>query len=243
MNRKNDAAAINALDECIAKARATVARNQTPVVIFDLDHTLFDNGPRTWAILVDFAKATGKYELLKSLESTSKYNLPYLIGDMLASMGFHDPELTREAFEWWKDRFFIDDWIHLDTPLPGATDFANVMFDVGCTLVYLTGRDSPNMLVGTASSLRTHGFPVGLAHTAMVLKPDFDTPDLDFKSDATQFISGLGTVVAAFDNEPANCNLFREKYPDAVVGFLDTAMAPNAPPLQSHIVHLIDFDR
>ena len=242
MDRKNNENGIDALRSCVTLARAVKSQGQTPVVIFDLDHTLFDNGPRTWAILKDFATATGNAELLAALDSLSQYNLPYLIGDILASMGFHDPALTQEAFGWWRERFFVDEWIKLDTPLPGAVQFAKLMYEEGCTLVYLTGRDSPNMLVGTAASLRDSGFPVGLTHTAMVLKPDFDTPDLDFKTEATKFISGLGTVVAAFDNEPANCNLFVDSYPDAVVGFLDTAMAPNPPKLDTRAVHLFDFE-
>jgi hypothetical protein len=241
MERENSTNAINALRSCEAQAATTLARGETPVVIFDLDHTLFDNGPRTWAILKDFADQCSHNELQEKLHTLSQYNLPYLIGDILASMGFHDPDLTKAAFEWWRDRFFIDDWINLDTPLPGTVSFAKAMYAAGCTLVYLTGRDSPNMLIGTAASLRQHGFPVGLAHTALVLKPDFDTPDLEFKTEATKFISTLGTVIAAFDNEPANCNLFTETYPDAVVGFLDTAMAPDPPRLDERAIRMFDF--
>ena len=242
-NERNDHAAVAALNQCLEMAETVREKGEVPVVVFDLDHTLFDNGPRTWAILIEFARATGRDDLLKSLEQVSKFNVPYLIGDYLASMGYHDPDLTKEAFLFWKDRFFVDEWIHLDTPLPGTVDFAGRLFDAGCTLVYLTGRDSPNMLIGTAQSLRDSGFPVGLAHTIMVLKPDFDTPDIDFKTEATGFIENLGTVIAAFDNEPANCNLFVEKFPDAVVGFLDTAMAPNPPRLSPRAIRMVDFER
>ena len=62
----------------------------------------------------------------------------------------------------------------------------------------------------------TGGFPVGLVRTMMVLKPDFETKDLAFKTEAADFISQTGTVVAGFDNEPGNCNLFLDKWPEAL---------------------------
>ena len=131
----------------------------------------------------------------------------------------------------------------LDVPVAGAREFANEAFEGGATVVYLSGRDVPNMLVGCTESLRTHGFPVGLAHTVIVLKPTYEMRDLDFKRDVIDFLGTLGHVVATFDNEPANCNLFRRMFPKGVSVFLDTAMAPDAPPLDEGIPHIRDFKR
>ena len=50
-----------------------------------------------------------------------------------------------------------------------------------------------------------------------------------------------GEVVAGFDNEPANCNLFKRSFPRADVYLLDTGNLPDAPPLAEEIRVLADF--
>jgi hypothetical protein len=50
-----------------------------------------------------------------------------------------------------------------------------------------------------------------------------------------------GTVIAAFDNEPGLCNLFKSAFPDAAVCLLDTAHAPGAPALHEGILKAEDF--
>lgn len=219
-----------------------VAKGTVPVVVFDLDATLFDNGPRTWQILVEFADSTGNNDLRRKLDDMPRYGLPYLLKDILGVVGVDDQALIEEATAFWFKRFFTDDYQRYDEPIVGAVPFAKALFEKGATLVYLTGRDSPGMLVGCAASLRQHGFPVGLPHTAMVLKPDFETPDEAFKKDAVKFIDGLGAVVAAYDNEPGNCNLFREAWPEAEVVFMDTHHAPGAPALLEGIDAIKAFD-
>ncbi len=231
------------LDDALARCRTVVAGGRTPVVVFDLDGTLFDNGPRTWQILVDFAEHQGDSALRRTLDEMPRTGLPYLLRDTLGRTGSHDDAFMARCTAFWRDRFFTDEYQRYDEPVPGAVAFARACFDVGATLVYLSGRDAPGMLVGVTASLRQHGFPVGLAHTCIVLKHDFDTPDLDFKKDALKFIDSLGTVVASFDNEPANCNLFIARWPEATVGLVETHHAPDPPALAGGVVALPDFSR
>jgi hypothetical protein len=231
------------LDETLARAGAAKAAGRTPVVVFDLDGTLFDNGPRTWQILVDFAEDQGDAALRRLLDKMPRTGLPYLLKDTLALLAVTEPALVERALAFWRARFFTDEYQRYDEPVSGAVHFARRCFDAGATLVYLSGRDAPGMLVGVAQSLRQHGFPVGVAHTAIVLKHDFDTPDLDFKRDALAFIDTLGAVVASFDNEPGNCNLFVERWPDAVVALVDTHHAPGAPALVPSATRIEDFAR
>jgi hypothetical protein len=47
--------------------------------------------------------------------------------------------------------------------------------------------------------------------------------------------------VASFDNEPANCNLFKEEYPNAEIVFVDTQHVPGAPALRPDIGVIEDF--
>jgi hypothetical protein len=231
------------LDDALARCSTVVTSGRTPVVVFDLDGTLFDNGPRTWQILVDFAEDQGDSALRRALDKMPRTGLPYLLGETLARVGAVDPALIQRCTAFWRQRFFTDEYQRYDEPVPGAVAFARASFDAGATVVYLSGRDAPGMLVGVAASLRQHGFPVGLAHTAIVLKHDFDTPDLDFKKDALKFIDSLGSVVASFDNEPANCNLFLARWPEATVGLVDTHHAPDPPALAAGVVTLPDFSR
>jgi hypothetical protein len=231
---------MTALADVIAKARATDP-NRPPVVVFDLDGTLFDNGPRTWQILVDFAEHAGHTALRKALDALPRNHLPYLLKDTLERCGFNDDGLFKEAVAFWKDRFFTDDFQRFDEPLPGAARYSKALFDAGCTLVYLSGRDAPNMLVGCAQALRHHGFPVGIPRTAIVLKHRFEDDDLTFKTEALGFVDALGTVVGSFDNEPANCNLFVHRWPTSAVFFVNTPHAPNPPPLHPSITVVSDF--
>lgn len=232
-----------ALTDVIARCRAEREQGRTPVVVFDLDHTLFDNGPRTWQILTEYADETRNDDLRRRLDGLDRTGLPYLLSETLERVGVHDEAVHKEALDFWLKRFFTDDYQRYDIPLRGAVEFANESFEAGATLVYLSGRDAPGMLVGCAASLRQHNFPVGVAHTTIVLKPDFETSDLDFKTDAVEWIHGLGTVVASFDNEPGNCNLFRRRWPDALTAFVKTQHAPNPPALDDGVVTIEDFSQ
>lgn len=230
-----------ALLDVIERCRTEHVRGVAPVIVFDLDHTLFDNGPRTWQILTEYADAEGHDELRRRLDSLDRTGLPYLLSETLERVGVDDPAIHNEAFGFWRARFFTDEYQRYDLPLRGAVEFANKAFEAGATLVYLSGRDAPGMLVGCAASLRQHRFPVGVARTAIVLKPDFDTTDLDFKTEAVEYIDGLGTVVGSFDNEPGNCNLFATRWPSALSVFVQTQHAPNPPALVDGVVSIEDF--
>lgn len=224
-----------------AKNPATDKVHRAPVLVFDLDGTLFDNGPRTWRILVDFAERHGHDELRRALDAGPRERLPYMLTETLARLSVTDAAVVESAAEYWKSRFFTDHEQQHDIPILGALALAKGCYDAGATLVYLSGRDVPNMLIGVCQSLRAHGFPVGLARTAVVLKPDFHDDDLHFKRSAFDFIDSLGTVVGTFDNEPANSNAFQQRWPDAVHVFVKTQHAPNPPPLHPTIVAVDDL--
>lgn len=219
-----------------------LSRSKTPVVVFDLDSTLFDNSPRTLTILQEFAHHEGKKELARELALLRGKRLPYLIEEILLLTGMCDSKTIKRGRAHWMEYFFTDRYQELDEPISGAADFVNDIFNMGATVVYLTGRDVPGMLVGCSSSLRKHKFPVAKPGSVMVLKPTFEMPDLGFKKQALGFIDTLGRVVATFDNEPENCNLFLEQWPDSVGVRLDTNHQPNPPKLRSEVVCIPNFD-
>jgi hypothetical protein len=216
-------------------------QSKTPVVVFDLDGTLFDNGPRTWHIVAEFCEAEALWPVRKKLDASPRTRLPYVLSDWLTQLGVTDAATIDSARTFWSARFFDDAHQRYDEPLAGATHFARACWNAGATLVYLSGRDAPNMLVGVCDSLRQHRFPVGVAQTVVVLKPSFHDDDLAFKRNALSFVDTLGTVVATFDNEPANCNLFASRFPTAMNFFVDTTHAPNPPPLTDVVLTVADF--
>lgn len=221
--------------------QASTSGQKPPVVVFDLDGTLFDNGPRTWQILVDFAEHEGNATLRRTLDAAPRTRLPYLLKETLEKLGISDGGIVARAQQFWMDRFFTDDQQSHDIPISGALALVRALYEKGAIIVYLSGRDVPNMLVGVCLSLRAHGFPVGLARTVTVLKPSFHDDDLTFKKSALAFIEGLGEVVATYDNEPANCNAFCERWPAALHVFVDTQHAPNPPPLHPDVVVVDDL--
>jgi hypothetical protein len=230
------------LREVIDRCRRPQPGGRHPVVLFDLDGTLFDNGPRTWQILVDFAESAGHHALRKALDKLPRNNLPYLLKDSLALCGFDDAALCESAGKFWAERFFTDEFQRFDEPVAGAVRYCQALFDAGATLVYLSGRDAPNMLVGCAAALRHYKFPVGIPRTAIVLKHAYEDRDLDFKREALHFVEQLGVAVGTFDNEPANCNLFAERWPEALHFFVETSHAPNPPPLKDVVMRVADLN-
>lgn len=237
-DQSNELAAV--VDAC--RARSTTS--ERAVVVFDLDGTLLDNRPRTVAILNEAAVqwAADHPEATAAIRSLDPKQLGYLVTDALRERGV-DEALVGEALEVWKQRFFRDDTLAHDVPLSGAVEFARACYEAGGNLAYFTGRDLPNMALGSLASLRDRGFPVGVPGTELVLKPDFETPDLDFKRAVTPQLERIGRVVATFDNEPGNCNVFHEFFPEATHFLLLTQHAPNPPQLASGVRVIQDFRR
>ena len=214
-----------------------------PLVVFDLDGTLYDNTHRTLRILLEFAHthASRYRSLYDTLRGTSTRQLAYRVGDTLGGLGFHDPELQAAVTEFWKARFFTDDYCLYDLPLAGGVELAQLVHARGGVPCYLTGRDAPNMLLGTLRTLQRDGFPVGRADTRLILKPQFEMNDDLFKEGVIHHLRKTGRVVGSFDNEPGLCNLFKSSFPEAVVGWLDTSHAPGAPALRDDVLRLEDF--
>ena len=202
-----------------------------------------DNRPRTLAILRELA-----FELKNEAHSAAEVfaaaraeHLAYLLGDTLRKLGLEHPELATRAEAYWKSRFFSDEYLKHDVAIEGAVEFAKACYAAGAVLVYFTGRDLPLMGLGSFQSLRDLGFPIGIVGTELVCKPDAKIPDELFKREEGPKLLRVGRVVAAFDNEPGNCNAFREMNPEAEVVFVDTQHLPGAPPLDSGVHIVADF--
>ena len=72
-------------------------------------------------------------------------------------------------------------------------------------------------------------------------KPFFEMDDKQFKQSACSEIGSAGTVIATFDNEPANCNLLADFFPGALHFWLDTITSPSPEKLDPRILHINSF--
>ena len=60
----------------MSRIDAVKAQGNRPVVVFDLDATLFDVGPRFWRILHEYAVQHGETELDEKLKAFRRTNYP-----------------------------------------------------------------------------------------------------------------------------------------------------------------------
>jgi hypothetical protein len=229
------------LERIAAWAETSDAR--CPIVVFDLDATIYDNRARTLEILMEYREEILEAEpgIAEALATLGADQVQYLLSDTLRTCGVTSSSIIADITRYWHDRFFTDDYLRHDVPLDGAPEYVRACHEAGGIVVYLTGRDIPGMFLGTIASLRDCGFPIGVAGTELVLKPDANLPDEAFKRGALPTLERLGDVVAFFDNEPANCNLAKTLFPDCTVVLLETQKVPYAPEPIEGIEIVSDF--
>jgi hydroxymethylpyrimidine pyrophosphatase-like HAD family hydrolase len=231
------------LAKVLEKTTALYNKQKRPIVVFDLDGSLFDNRPRILRILQEFAKEK-KYitsDAATKLRALTTAQVQYRLPDTLAAVGITDPAVVQNAAAFWAERFFTDDYLQHDVPTPGSVVFVRTLYSNGARIVYLTGRDAPRQLMGTVKALRDHGLPIGIQGTELIMKPTMQTQDAIFKQQVTNYLRHFGTVVATFDNEPANSNVYRRAFPKATVVLYHAPHKPNPPPLLERIEKLAAF--
>lgn len=213
-------------------------------VVFDLDGTLMDNRPRVVAILHELAEhwRDRHPEAAAACARAQADGIVYGFIENLRRLGVEGAALHEEGLAFWKARFFADPHVKHDVEVAGARAFAWACYEAGAIVVYLTGRDLPNMALGSFASLRDLGFPIGIIGTELVVKPTFEMPDADFKREVAPAFRRIGDVIAVFDNEPANVNLFLETHPSTIGIFLDTQCAPNPPDLDTRAHVVVSFE-
>lgn len=214
-----------------------VQAKKKPVVVLDLDSTLYEVQPRTFQIIQEFLndEASGglSSSVREGLQGLQMEQLEYSIRDAFGKLGLNidasevQVDLEKLGSFWWK-RFFQNDYIQYDIAYPGTQDYVSRLFEAGATLVYLTGRDFPNMGEGTLAAMKRDGFPVDHERIVPMLKPDASMNDKRFKEEAMSRIASLGTLVASFENEPANLVAMQKTLPNALHVFVETVSSDHA---------------
>ena len=232
------------LETVLAAVKARTAAGRSTLAIFDLDGTLFDNRTRTIFILREISEKFDEKvpQLARAFETFHALSIvDYSLDITLKRMGVKHPAEIAFIKQEWAQRFFSDEYQKYDMPILGAKAYVDRVHKAGATVIYLTGRDVGRMLVGTTEVLRLYGFPVGVAGTMTIVKKEFEQDDELFKKEVSEYIDRLGEVVALFENEPANSNILRARFPQAASFFVLTQHRPDAPALDRGIHKIKDF--
>ncbi len=231
------------LERVLRRAGDLAGSPTEPIVVFDLDGTLYDNRARTAQILAEYAGEVAAQfpEVAAALGELAPASVHYLLSDTLRAAGITKVEVVSDATRYWRDRFFAERYLKYDAVMEGAVEYTRACLEAGAGVVYLAGRDITDLLGGTVTSLRKWGFPIGEVGVGLVLKPDATLSDEAFKRATMPSLRRMGAVIAFFDNEPANCNVARATYPDAIVGLIETQSVPGAPKPDASIEPIANF--
>lgn len=250
-----------ALNSVVRYVSATRDAGGNPAVVFDLDGCLFRSGNRQAAILRDVAVAHS-HKALPALVHTyisHPASIGYDLMLELSSRDVQDEGFLGDLRSAWKTRFFTD-LCSTDDAAPGGPEFVRAVMEVGGLVIYYTGRHETSvtkpdlaggMKQGTLKAMERAGYPLpDDDRVFLVMKRLWEEDDFTFKEGALGRIDALGTVVAAFDNEPKAVNIFSQRWSPASVFRVSRSRLPNRAdclqgliPLPSSSVDIADFRR
>ena len=213
------------------QAEATDGDARQPLVVFDLDDTLFDTRWRALVNLRAWGESHGEQRLVDLRLEDVRYELAGTLRNAGLSAGEVQGALGR-AITAFQSQHWTD--YHLDRPFPGALALVQAVEQAGGRVVYVTGR-SERRRAASEAVLRAAGFPVEGA--LRYFRPaDDQRSSASYKAIvARHYLPRHGEVVAAFDNEPANCNAFLWANPQALTVHLDTLYPAASPALAAGV--------
>ncbi len=223
---------------------AALAKGRLPICVFDLDSTLFSTAPRNLAILREFvnANASAHPNLAHVADRIGLDDMGWNVHEDLLRFGYSEAGVLTALKGFWFERFFRDEYLAHDTPVPGAAAFVHACHARGALIYYLTGRHVGGMEIGSVRSLRDQGFPFWRGRCVLHLKPSFEMNDSTFKQEAVLDIRSYhGEVCATFENEPGNANMFLRAFPEAIHVLLETIHSPGAEEGSASLVRVDDF--
>ena len=233
------------LSKVLDDVRLAYNRQERPMVVFDLDGTLFDNRTRHLQILREYAERelkTVRPDFAQKLLALTIQQVQYRLTDTLTAAGVTEPAVVNNAAVFWSERFFHNDYLRFDTPNPQAVAFVRSLYSSGARIVYLTARDMQRQLLGTTRSLYDAGFPIGIQGTELIMRPQAQVQDAVFKQSVTNYLRQYGKVIATFDNESGNANMFRRAFTEAHVFLVDAPSSPNQVEALAGVTRLARFE-
>ena len=203
-----------------------VAQKSGPkgLLVFDLDSTVFDNRPRQARIVREFgaARKLPALEQCQSWHFTSGWDLRGATNACGLSQSDSDA-LYVELKAFWQARFFTSEYCRDDIEIVGAPRYLHGLDSVKARVIYVTGRHEA-MRTGTEACLERCRMPMPRkgGHVQLLMKPTLSEDDDAYKRVAHEQLRSMGTVLAAFDNEPMHINDYAQKFPEAFAVHLAT---------------------
>lgn len=241
-----------------------VTKTPNPLLLFDIDDTLFSTVTREIRIWREYGEKYDVPKLRNFPERPIKsWDLKEVMVDQLGLDldWFQD---HRDALRFfWKERFFSNEYVQYDTPLPGASDYLRALHQGGGHIFYITGRNREEMEKGTKAILKKYGFPFEVDRATLFMN-DFSNQaliqknqteeerkraqiesDRIFKEKTFAKVKKMGTAVASFDNESKNINRYYEVFHQNGFGYavLVKTLESIAVPLQKGVVTIQGFLR
>ncbi len=235
-----------------------------PLIIFDLDSTIFNVTHRSQAILELFARDEEVTKLFPSeVERVKEIRLTPRDWGIKEAFIREKFQATEDFFatvrDFWRSRFFSSDFLHNDIPYEGAVEYVQALAAAGLHIMYLTGRDDVNMRRGTLASLQQWGLPLADAEHDLIMKPaKGSVEDNIFKlkelqrlyneppqvsttpqpSPAQNSLShGAPPRIWFFENEPLIIHTVRDEMPHVQIVWIDTTHSRRAePPSGLHVI-------
>jgi hypothetical protein len=222
-----------------------LARRSGPqgLLVFDLDSTVFDNRPRQARIVREFGAAKGLEPLTRCQpwHFTSGWDLRGAVracGFDAAQADAMYPEL--KAF--WQERFFTSEYCRDDIEVVGAPRYLHALDYTRARVIYVTGRHEA-MREGTEACLERCRMPMPSrgGHVQLLMKPTLQESDDQYKRETHELLRAMGTVLAAFDNEPTHINDYALKFEGALPIHLATDHSGRDVPLHERCISIPHF--
>ncbi len=191
------------------------AESARHVVVFDLDSTLLDNRPRQALILREYGAEHG-LAALADAHADHWHGWDARIAMRNGGLTEAEVEQHFDGFrDYWRDRFFTSKYCAVDLPIVGAAEYVQAVRATGAVVAYVTGRHEL-MREGTLESFGPGGFPTqDDDRVHLLMKPTLEEHDDDYKDRTYDALRNIGSVIAAFDNEPTHINGYKTAFPEA----------------------------
>lgn len=229
--------------------RVAQCREAKPVLLLDLDSTVYEVGPRTHHIIREWL-STGpalQAPVQQALQGLAVDDLGYSIEDTFRRLGLslenpHTQSVAATLKAFWWDRFFTNGYLKHDRTYPGAKEFVQEAYRLGALVCYLTGRGESRMREGTVLNLVRDALPFNCENTRLFMRTNETDSDVTHKTSAAKEIAKLGKLIASFENEPLNLVSLSHLFPEAMHVFVDTVCSHVPAPTGKNLYTLSSFE-
>lgn len=222
------------LHSILTEAKSLAKQELKLHVIFDLDSTIFEVRFRSQKILQEFTMHPEHLrEFPEDCKHLSEVQIEPSDWGLRTAIERHkfvpsSDKFVLKLIEFWRARFFSNDYLHLDHPYEGAVDYILALHKAGAKISYLTGRDVQRMGEGTVKSLKQWGLPTEIEGAEVIMKPQKGiVPDAEFKRDV---LAKMAAPIWLFENEPKNIHLVAAECPHVRMVYFDSTHSGLADP-------------